>query len=87
MGAFYADLAAKYPVISIEDPFDQDDWEAYTELTAKGLAQIVGDDLLCTNPVRVRKAASLKACDALLLKVGIFFGGVRTRGPPARFWG
>jgi enolase len=69
MKAFYEDIAKKYPIVSIEDPFDQDDWETYTAFTAEGLAQIVGDDLLCTNPVRVRKAIDIKACNALLLKV------------------
>ena len=69
MKSFYSSIASKYPIISIEDPFDQDDWEAYQELNAAGIAQIVGDDLLCTNPVRVKKAIELKACDALLLKV------------------
>jgi len=69
MKAFYEDLASKYPIISIEDPFDQDDWDSYAQLTAEGVAQIVGDDLLCTNPVRVEKSIGMKACDALLLKV------------------
>ena len=52
-----------------QDPFNEDDWESYTAFTSKGLAQIVGDDLLCTNPVRVQKAIDTKACNALLLKV------------------
>jgi len=69
MKEFYQDLASKYPIVSIEDPFDQDDWETYQQLTAENIAQIVGDDLLCTNPVRVQKAIDLKACTALLLKV------------------
>jgi enolase len=69
MKAFYEDLASKYPIISIEDPFDQDDWDSYAQLTAGGIAQIVGDDLLCTNPTRVKKSIDMKACDALLLKV------------------
>lgn len=53
-----------------QDPFNEDDWESYTAFTQKDLAQIVGDDLLCTNPVRVQKAIDTKACNALLLKVG-----------------
>lgn len=69
MKAFYEDMASKYPIISIEDPFDQDDWDSYAEMTAGGMAQIVGDDLLCTNPTRVQTAIDKKACDALLLKV------------------
>jgi len=67
----YESFVAKYPVISIEDPYDQDDWEAYTALTAKmgKDVQIVGDDLLVTNPKRIQKGIELKACNALLLKV------------------
>jgi len=58
-------------LVSIEDPFDQDDWEAYTKFQAEvgDSAQIVGDDLLVTNPKRVAKALEVKACNALLLKV------------------
>jgi len=61
----------KYPFVSIEDPFDQDDWEAYTNFTAlcgKEM-QIVGDDLLVTNSKRIEKALEISACNALLLKV------------------
>jgi enolase len=47
----------------------QDDWEAYTALQAEGICQIVGDDLLVTNPERVQTAIDKKACNALLLKV------------------
>ncbi|SCM23059.1 enolase, putative [Plasmodium chabaudi adami] len=67
----YVDLVKKYPIISIEDPFDQDDWEHYAKLTeAIGKdVQIVGDDLLVTNPTRIEKALEKKACNALLLKV------------------
>ncbi|OMJ82847.1 hypothetical protein SteCoe_16380 [Stentor coeruleus] len=67
----YKNFVAHYPVISIEDPFDQDDWETYAVLTeAMGTnVQIVGDDLLVTNPTRVQKAIDQKACNALLLKV------------------
>jgi len=62
---------AKYPFVSIEDPFDQDDWEAYSKFTAEigKEQQIVGDDLLVTNPKRVQKAIDCAACNALLLKV------------------
>ena len=67
---YYAELVKKYPIISIEDPFDQDDFEPYTELTKKigSKIQIVGDDLLVTNTERIRKAVDLKLCNALLLK-------------------
>jgi enolase len=62
---------AKYPFVSIEDPFDQDDWESYTKFNAAvgGKVQIVGDDLLVTNCKRIAKALEVKACNALLLKV------------------
>ena len=65
----YKQFAADHPIISIEDPFDQDDIETTTKLTALGLCQIVGDDLLVTNPKRVAAAIEGKWCNALLLKV------------------
>jgi enolase len=71
LAELYASFTRNYPVISIEDPFDQDDWESYTKLTeALGKdVQIVGDDLLVTNPKRIETALEKKACNALLLKV------------------
>merc|ERR1712168_1630862 len=65
----YKDFVKNYPVVSIEDPFDQDDWAAYSKMTADMDIQIVGDDLLVTNPKRVQKGIDLKAANALLLKV------------------
>ena len=67
----YEDFCTEYPVISIEDPFDQDDWESYSKFQADigDATQIVGDDLLVTNPKRVAVAIEKKACNALLLKV------------------
>ena len=67
----YKDFVENYPMVSIEDPFDQDDFDAYKRMTeAVGAGcQIVGDDLLVTNPTRVQKAIDEKACNALLLKV------------------
>ena len=56
-------------MVSIEDPFDQDDWEGYAKLTANTEIQIVGDDLLVTNPKRISTAIDKKACNGLLLKV------------------
>lgn len=56
-------------VVSIEDPFDQDDWEAWSRLTAQVGIQVVGDDLTVTNPKRIEKAAEERACNCLLLKV------------------
>jgi len=67
----YEEWCTKYPMISIEDPFDQDDWESYTliQKTLGQKVQIVGDDLLVTNSKRIQKALDVKACNALLLKV------------------
>ena len=65
----YKGFIADYPVVSIEDPFDQDDWEGYAKLTASTEIQIVGDDLLVTNPKRISTAIEKKACNGLLLKV------------------
>merc|ERR1739846_88870 len=57
------------PVVSIEDPFDQDDWAGWTKLTAETDIQIVGDDLTVTNPKRIQMAVDKKSCNSLLLKV------------------
>jgi len=71
LGAFYADLCKEFPIITIEDPFDQDDWAAWAKMTSEigGPTQVVGDDLTVTNVTRVKKAIDDKACNALLLKV------------------
>jgi len=68
---YYMNWISKYPLVSIEDPFDQDDWENYSKFMAKVGTdqQIVGDDLLVTNPQRIKKALEVNACNALLLKV------------------
>jgi len=67
----YQSFIKDFDIVSIEDPFDQDDWEHYPKLTAalQGHVQIVGDDLLVTNPKRIQKAIDLKAASSLLLKV------------------
>jgi enolase len=67
----YKSFVSEYPIESIEDPFDQDDWSTYAKLTDEigQKVQIVGDDLLVTNPTRVAKAINEKTCNALLLKV------------------
>jgi len=69
--SLYEQLATSYPIVSIEDPFDQDDWESYAQLTQRigDKVQIVGDDLLVTNPSRIKLGLEKKACNALLLKV------------------
>ena len=65
----YTSFATEYPIVSIEDCYDQDDWESWSMLTGKTEMQIVGDDLLVTNPKRIKTAIEAKACNALLLKV------------------
>ncbi|KAK4615826.1 Enolase [Fulvia fulva] len=65
----YRDLASKYPIVSIEDPFAEDDWEAWSYFYKNSDFQIVGDDLTVTNPTFIKKAIDTKACNALLLKV------------------
>uniref|UniRef100_A0AAQ5ZF56 phosphopyruvate hydratase n=1 Tax=Amphiprion ocellaris TaxID=80972 RepID=A0AAQ5ZF56_AMPOC len=65
----YKSFVKDYPVVSIEDPFDQDDWEAWTKFTASTSIQVVGDDLTVTNPKRIAKGVAEKSCNCLLLKV------------------
>lgn len=65
----YQQFCSNYPIITIEDPFDQDDWDNTAAFTATGACQVVGDDLLVTNPERVKSAIEKNACNALLLKV------------------
>lgn len=73
LAQYFKGWTEKYPMVSIEDPFDQDDWDGYRPFTAMlgDKVQVVGDDLLVTNPKRIAKAMeeSLPACNALLLKV------------------
>lgn len=71
LGQLYKDLCAEFPIVSIEDPYDQDDWANYAAFTADigEAVQIVGDDLLVTNPSRIAEAQTKNACNALLLKV------------------
>jgi len=66
----YRSFTEKFPVISIEDPFEEDDWEAFSEITfAMPNIQWVGDDLLVTNIKRVKTGIEKKAVNTLLLKV------------------
>ncbi|MEM4500060.1 MAG: phosphopyruvate hydratase [Candidatus Woesearchaeota archaeon] len=64
---YYEDIIANYPIISIEDPFAEDDYESYKLFKPK--IQVVGDDLLVTNPKRIRFAIKNNLVNALLLKV------------------
>jgi enolase len=65
----YFGFVKDFPIVSIEDPFDQDHWDAWTKMTANTPIQIVGDDLTVTNPKRIQTAVDKKACNCLLLKV------------------
>lgn len=65
----YQEFIKEFPIVSIEDPFDQDHWDAWTNMTANTQIQIVGDDLTVTNPKRIQTAVEKKACNCLLLKV------------------
>ncbi len=71
MVEFWTNWINQYPIVSLEDGFAQDDWEGWKNFTALNghRLQIVGDDLLVTNPVRVARAIEEKACNALLVKV------------------
>jgi enolase len=71
MVAFWKSWVDQYPIVSIEDGLAQDDWEGWKLLTKEvgDRIQIVGDDLLVTNPERVRRGIAEKACNALLVKV------------------
>jgi len=65
----YMDMIKNYPVVSIEDAFDQDDWASWSAFQAQTDIQIVGDDLTVTNTDRIKTAIEKKACNCLLLKV------------------
>lgn len=69
LAKIYQGYIEKYPIVSIEDPFDQDDWEAWTILRESAGITIIGDDLTVTNPERIRTAIDKKACNGLLLKI------------------
>jgi enolase len=71
MVEFWKSWVDQYPIVSIEDGLAQDDWESWILMTAElgERVQIVGDDLLVTNPERVRKAIEEKASNALLVKL------------------
>lgn len=68
---YYDELIDKYPIISIEDPLDQNDWEGFADITKrlKERVQIVGDDLFVTNKKYLEKGIRLGCCNAILIKV------------------
>jgi len=71
MIAYYANLVANYPLVSIEDPLAEDDWAGWTKMTAElgTKVQLVGDDLYVTNPARLQKGIDEAAGNAILVKV------------------
>ena len=71
MIAFYTELVASYPIVSIEDPLSEDDWEGWISLTSQlgDKIQVVGDDLFVTNPERIEEGIARGAANALLVKV------------------
>ncbi|WP_166133549.1 phosphopyruvate hydratase [Nocardioides ochotonae] len=71
MTAYYADLVAAYPIVSIEDPLDEDDWEGWKAITDQlgSKTQLVGDDLFVTNVERLQRGISGGQANALLVKV------------------
>ncbi|MET0235960.1 MAG: phosphopyruvate hydratase [Kibdelosporangium sp.] len=71
MTAYYKELVDNYPLVSIEDPLSEDDWDGWVRMTAElgERVQIVGDDLFVTNPERLEEGISRRAANALLVKV------------------
>lgn len=71
MVSYYEKLIKEYPIVSIEDPLSEDEWDAWVRLTSEigDKVQLVGDDLFVTNPVRLQKGIDLGAGNALLVKV------------------
>ena len=71
LAAYFNSLKEKYPIISIEDPLDEDDWESWQEFTStvKDSLQVVGDDLFVTNYKRLEKGISIGAGNSILIKV------------------
>ena len=71
MTAYYAELVSAYPLVSIEDPLDEDDWEGWATITAElgAKVQLVGDDLFVTNPERLARGIAANTANSMLVKV------------------
>jgi len=71
LGELYQSLAKDFPIVTVEDPFDEDDWENWSKFTTKNGKefQVVGDDLTVTNPEKIGRAIEENSCTCLLLKV------------------
>src|SRR5699024_2733609 len=71
MVSYYSQLVADYPLVSIEDPLSEDEWDSWSQLVAAvgDRTQIVGDDLFVTNPERLAKGIEQRSANSLLVKV------------------
>jgi enolase len=71
MSTYYGELVTSYPLVSLEDPLDEDDWEGWATITAElgDKVQIVGDDLFVTNPERLQRGITEHVANSLLVKV------------------
>ena len=69
LSELYRSLLSSYPIVLLEDPFGQDDWQSWIEFSKSTEVELVGDDLLATNIERVRIAAEKNACNSMLLKI------------------
>ena len=69
LGSLYRELIERYPIVLLEDPFGEDDWEAWTAFNESPGVELVGDDMLATNINRMKIARERKACNGLLLKI------------------
>ncbi|MED6215955.1 Beta-enolase [Stylosanthes scabra] len=69
MVELYRELCTDFPIVSIEDPFDKEDWEHIKRFSSTGICQVVGDDFLMSNSKRIERAILEYACNALLLKI------------------
>ncbi|EGC35938.1 hypothetical protein DICPUDRAFT_54877 [Dictyostelium purpureum] len=65
----YSKFIEQYPIVFIEDPFGEEDWSSFKKFTSVSRVPIIGDDLLCTNPERIKRAIKEKTCNSLLLKI------------------
>ena len=69
MRQLYSHLVEKYPLVLLEDPFAEDDWDSWVQFNKTCEIELVGDDLLVTNVERVKLAQEKKACNSMLLKI------------------
>ena len=69
LAELYHELLLAYPIVLLEDPFGQDDWDSFAKFNSHSHCELVGDDLLATNPKRIQIGVEKKACNSLLLKI------------------